>query len=309
MIDLLKRNGADLVNLFVVPILIALMPWRIGFAVLRFMARHEKSHRATIEQAWLAAAPYCPGEDADNWKWRFRLLRLLERVDTWLVFLRSSRWWAAHIDRTGDWPASAGPFVLLTYHWGGGQWIWRELHEQGIPAHFIARRAQANDLGAGRVALWYARVRERGIMRHGNRDVIFTGSSRRRIHDTIAAGGSVVGMMDLPPAHQETFRRPLLDGVLRIPAGLAKIAAELGTSVLIFHCSFDLDTGRRRLSLRTLPGGTAPDAVATEYVAELDRCLRLEPAFWQLWPAAPLMLEPASARSGRPDSQSRCTPL
>ncbi|SFN52872.1 hypothetical protein [Dokdonella immobilis] len=298
MIDLLKRNGADLINLFVLPILIALLPWRIGFAVLRFMARHDRSHNAAIEQAWLAAAPHCPGEDAANWKWRFRLLRLLERVDTWLVFLRSSRWWARHIDRDGEWPRERGPFVMLTYHWGGGQWIWRQLQEQGMPAHFIARRAHANDLGAGRVALWYARVREWGITRHGNRDIIFTGGSRRRIDEVMGAGGSVVGMMDLPPAaHQKTIEQPLLDGVVRIPLGLANLAAEVAASVLLFHCSFDIGTGRRKLKLLTLPAGCPAEEIGRQYLAELDRCLRRESAFWQLWPTAPLMFVAMPSRS------------
>jgi phosphatidylinositol dimannoside acyltransferase len=299
VIDLLKRNGSDLIQLFVVPFLIALLPWKVGFRVLKWMARRNPVGNGNVEQAWQVAKTYVPDQDAADWKWRFRLLQLLERVDTWLVLMRSSRWWKSHIRQTGSWPAEPGPCVLLTYHWGGGQWIWRQLHEHGFESHFLARRAEAADLGAGRVALWYGRVREYGLVRQGAGPVIFAGRSSERVLKTLGAGHCVVGMLDLPgSAGQATVQRPLLGGKIEIPFGLARLAFDAGVPVVLFSCAFDVESGDRSLTIVPLARATDPEAVATRYIEHLDRCLQLESAFWQLWSAAPLMLVPTAPDQG-----------
>lgn len=292
VIDLLKRNGTDLLQLFLLPILLALLPWKIGFRLLKRMARQGHGDGPGVERAWQAARPHLPGQDAEaeEWKSRFRLLQLVERVDTWLVLFRSARWWSRQIDRTGTWPDHVGPFVLLTSHWGGGQWIWRQLHEAGIPAHFLARHVQAEDLGGGRLAMWFARVREFGIVRQGGCKVIFTGGSSARILEAFQHRHSVVGMLDLPATtSQAVLRRPLLDGEVVIPYGLLRVAAAAGVEVLMFSCSFDPDTGRRRLQIIEMPTAADVQAIASAYVEQLDRCLRSESAYWQVWSSAPLM--------------------
>ena len=163
MIDLIKRNGSDLLHLFVVPILIALLPWKIGFRLLKWLARRGYGGGEGVERAWQAARVHFPDEDAGQWKGRFRLLQLSERVDTWLVLLRTQAWWSRQIEQSGQWPDEPGPSVILTFHWGGGQWIWRSLRNAGFRAHFLARRAQAADLGAGRIATWFGRVERPAI--------------------------------------------------------------------------------------------------------------------------------------------------
>jgi len=290
VIDLLKRNGTDLLHLFLVPILIALLPWKLAFRLLKRMARQGYADGPGVERAWQAARPHLPKQDGEDWKSRFRLLQLVERVDTWLVLLRPARWWSRQIDQTGTWPAHAGPFVLLTFHWGGGQWIWRQLHQAGIPAHFLARRPQAADLGAGRLAIWFARVREFGIFRQGGCAVIFTGGSSARIHEALQHRRSVVGMLDLPATTTQTIlRRPLLDGEVAIPFGLLRVAAAANAKVLMFSCSLDVDSGRRRLQILDVPAHADVPALASAYVEHLDRCLRSESAFWQVWSSAPMM--------------------
>ncbi|MEP6881391.1 MAG: hypothetical protein ABI866_05320 [Dokdonella sp.] len=299
MIDRFKRNGADLVNLFAVPILIAAMPWRIGFRVLKWMARRDCDRIAEIDQAWQAAVLHLVDEDAAEWKWRFRLLQLLERVDVWLVLLRSSRWWKAQIHQKGQWPDTIGPGLLLTYHWGGGQWIWRQLSEHGVKAHFVARRAHVIDLGAGRIALWYAWVRQFGLDRQGCEPTIFAGGGSKRIRAAFDAGHSVVGMLDLPAADgHATLQRPLLDGTVAIPFGLAKLAIESAVPVVLFSCSFDVITGKRLLTIEPLERDADLEAVATRYIEHLDHCLECEPAFWQLWSSASRMFVVSNPTQG-----------
>ena len=306
VIDLFRRNGADLIHLFLVPILIALLPWKIGFRLLKRMARRGYGDGPGVERAWQAARAHLPEQDVGEWKSRFLLLQLVERVDTWLVLLRSARWWSGQIDQTGDWPVHAGPFVILTFHWGGGQWIWRQLRQAGIPAHFLARRPQVADLGAGRLAIWFARVREFGLVRQSGCKVIFTGGSSALIRDALQQRHSVVGMLDLPAGeNQASVRRPLLDGEVAIPFGLLRVAVETGADLLMFSCALDLDSGRRSLHIVTLPAATDVQTAATCYVDHLDQCLRRESAFWQVWGSAPSMFVSPPGKSAEADAVGR----
>ena len=306
MIDLLKRNGSDLLHLFVVPILIALLPWKIGFRLLQRLARRGYGHGPGVERAWQAAQVHLPAEDAEQWQSRFRLLQLVERVDTWLVLLRSSAWWSRQIVQTGEWPIDPRPSVILTFHWGGGQWIWQQLRRAGFHAHFLARRAQVADLGAGRVAMWFGRVREFGLVRQSGCKVIFTGGSSSLIRDALQQRHSVVGMLDLPVAeNQASLRRPLLDGEVALPFGLLRVAADTGADLLMFSCAVDLASGRRVLHIVTLPAATDVQTAASRYVEHLDHCLHRESAFWQVWGSAPLMFVPPLEKSVEADAVGR----
>lgn len=180
--------------------------------------------------------------------------------------------------------------MVLTSHWGGGQWIWRPLSERGMRAYFIARRAEVRDLGAGRMALWFGKLRNFGMRRTGGLGPLFTGGSGGEIVKALQGGDSVVGMLDLPAqAHQASATRPLLDGRVRFPLGLAKVAVSNGIQVVLYSAAFDIMSGRRTLRVETLPIDSDVEAIATRYMEHLEHCLRKESAFWQLWSLAPQM--------------------
>ncbi len=290
LIDLVKRNGEDLIVLFVVPIFIALLPWGIGFRLLRKIARHEQSHKVNVDQAWEMAKRHLPDVDENDWKWRFRLLRLIERVDAWLIFLRPRSWWSKHIEQSGEFPPADGPHVFISYHWGGGQWIWSQLVRHGFATHLISRRAEAADLGAGRLSLLLGAARLRGIRRLGGREVIFLGGAKGSVRNALAQGHHLLGMQDMPAsAWEDALRRPLLDGEVAFPFGLSRLAIEANASIVLLSFAFDVNTGKRILAVKPLPRGTSIDEVATQFVAHLDECLRMESAFWQIWSLAPLL--------------------
>lgn len=290
LIDLVKRNGEDLIILFVVPICIALLPWSIGFRVLRKLARHERSHSANVDDAWRQARVHFPDEDEADWKWRYRLLRLVDRVDAWLVLFRPSRWWFSRIIQTGEFPDPDGAHVFLSYHWGGGQWIWSQIGRYGFPTHFISKRAGVADLGAGRLSLLLARARLRGMRRMGGLETIFLGGASDHVRAALAEGRHLLALQDLPPAPWDTaLRRPLLDGEVAYPFGLTRLALEANASIVLLSFAFDITTGKRTLNVIPLPRDVDIETVATRFVEHLDACLRKESAFWQIWGLAPLM--------------------
>ncbi|MGA9422674.1 MAG: hypothetical protein WBW61_09935 [Rhodanobacteraceae bacterium] len=288
--DRVRRNASDAWSLFAFPLLVALLPWRVGFRLLRRIARGQGARLTGVESAWHAAQPFLPAADEQSWKHHFQLLRLVERVDTWLTLLRSERWWRRRIRVEGAWPPAGQPCVLLTYHWGAGHWVWMPLRGHGIDAYFVARRPQATDLGASRVALFYGRLRKRALVRIGSLGPLFVGGSAEHMSEALNAGRSLVGMLDLPVrAGQQAVRAPLLGGKAQFPTGLARVAERNGVRVALFSCGLDFTTGLRDLRIETLPLGTATAQVLERYAQHLDRRLRESPEAWHLWSQAAMM--------------------
>lgn len=305
--DRIRRAGADLLFLFVLPGLIALLPWPVGFALLKRCARIDLLYRSSVAPAWAGARRYLPQADEQAWKRRHRLLRLVEQVDSYLTLLRSGRWWRARIVSEGQWPPPDAPALLLTFHWGAGHWVWSQLRAHGIDAHFLARRAAPGDLGVGRFSVLYGRFRAWALRRIGSAGPLFLGGSTARIEAAFAQGRSVVGMLDLPPRNTRSSScQQVLGRELRLPSGLAELAGRAGVPVAIFSCGLDPDTGGRTLRIETLPSGSSTGEIMARYAAHLDRRLREQPAYWHLWSAAAEMFVDSAARpapgSGDPQS-------
>ena len=293
MTNALRRNLADATQLFVVPCLIALLPWRLGLACLKRMARGGHGLDPIADAACATASRYIAIDDEAAWKQRFRLFKLLERVDPWLLLLRSSRWWRRQVDVVGAWPSTSSGCLLLTYHWGGGQWVFGPLRDHGLAAHFVAKRTGVRDHGLGRISLGIAWVRGRALEHAGCLGVLFVGAgSSAHIREAFARGESVVGMLDLPARPgQAVFESRLLGRPIRLPRGLLRIGVETSVPTLLFSCSLDPESGRRVLRVETIPAGADEATIGDRYVDHLGRCLAEEPAFWHMWEAAPAMLQ------------------
>ena len=297
----LRRNGIDALSLFALPLTAALLPRRLSFALMKRLARNERLYRASVDPAWQAARQYLPELDEETFRYRYRLLRLVDQVDTWLTLLRSARWWHKQVDIVGEWPESSGPFLLLTFHWGAGGFIWKLLRRRGVAAHFLARRASYSDMGLGRVALWYARFREWAIVRIGCAGPIFVGGSKARIRAAFAAGSSVMGMLDLPADEgRATFLEPCMEWQMRFPRGLVDLAIENDLVVILVSAGLDHHNGRREVLVEVLPIGLDAGKIAERYAEHFSRRLAQQPGYWQLWQVAPALFERNSSTSARP---------
>jgi hypothetical protein len=278
------RGVADALCLYVIPLGAALLPWRAGFALLKLLSRWRFLHRDSIASLWAAAASYFPDADAREWQRRVRLLLLVEHTDTYLTVLRGDRWWRRHIAVRGAVPSGAQANLLLTYHWGTGNWIWPVLRAHGIGAHFLARRPHGRSLGLSRLSLWYGRLRGWSLRRIGSSGVIFTGDSSDAIRQALATGASVIGMLDIAARDgRPTFAGTLLGRRVCLPTGLARIAVDSAVPVTLFSLGLDWNTGARDLQLRALPPDASVDAVMHEYLQHLDERLRAAPEAWQMW--------------------------
>lgn len=283
----LRRALADAGSLFALPILAALLPWRLGFGLLKWWSRRDWLWAAELEAAFLGASQAIPALDRAAFCRELRLILLVDRCDSYLAWLRGAQWWQRHVDVHGDWPATGGGQMLLTFHWGAGHWVYRLLAARGIDAHFIARRADVGDVGRGALARLYLGWRKWSLPRIGGLGVIVTGGSRARIAEALGVGDSVIGMLDLPvEAGQNAVQVSLLGRQALLRSGLAQLAGELAVPVTLFACGLDPQTGRRRLHLESLPLGLPTEAVVTAYATMLGRRIGAQPAAWHGWPHA-----------------------
>jgi hypothetical protein len=295
-LDRLRRNASDLVGLFVLPMVAAALPWSLGYRLLGRLARRSAVFRPEADAAWLVARRYLPAAEEHAWKRRYRLLRWVERADTYLTLSRSARWWQRRIDVEGQWPSPDGAILFLTFHWGAGHWVWKSLRAHGVPAYFLARRPVVGDLGVSRVALWYGSLRAWAFSRIGSLGPLYTGGSSARIRAALGAGENVVGMLDLPagsaqrPLDVELFGRPA-----RLPSRLAQIARSEAARVAVFSCGFDFATGRRRLRIEALPAQLDEASLLQRYADHLSACLLSAPECWMMWHEAPAIFRAEDA--------------
>lgn len=288
------RAWNDALCLYLIPLTAALLPWRWGFAWLKRLSRVEFLYRDSVASLWSGAAPYFAGADAREWQRRARLLLLVEHTDTWLTLLRSDRWWRRHVRVDGAFPSADRADLLLTYHWGTGNWIWRVLRAHGIGAFFLARRPHGRSLGMTRLSHWYGRLRGWSLRRIGSDGVIFTGDSADAIRQALAANASIVGMLDLGVREgQRALAGRLLGRPVRLPFGLVRIARELGAAVTLFSVGLDWHSGSRDLRIEIVPAADV-DATMDAYIRHLDARLRRAPEAWQMWHEAHAIFVPQS---------------
>ena len=279
---------SDALLLYLLPLLVGLLPWRIGFGLLKRVARRPSVFQLIVQTAWQQASQRLPALDKATFCRRYRLLLLVDRCDTLLCLMRSARWWRSQVEVQGDAFEQLPPGLLLNSHWGSGNWIWRLLDARGLPAHFVARRARATDVGRSWLGRGYLAWRSWAVHRSGCRGVIYTGGSSARVLEVLHHGGSVLGMLDLPTRHDQAGADvSLLGRGLRFPVGLAVLARQAGVSTSIVSCGLDMDSGRRHLHLEFLPPGLEVDEILRRYAAHLERRIETEPAQWQAWPQAP----------------------
>ncbi len=266
-----------------------MLPWSVGFRVLKRFAHIERLYREAVGPAWIAARAHCPGGDEKMWKYRFRLLRLVDHVDVYLTLLRGRRWRHRHVAQSGNWP-QPGACVFLTYHWGAGNWIWSMLRARGFAAHFVMNRPQGRSHGLTRLSHAFGYFRAWAMRRIGGAGVLFTGGSASEVADALRAGGSVVGMLDLPArTQQNAIECPLLDGRVRFPIGLASLGLDASAQMAVFSFGLDFATGRRDLRIEALPAGLPVEEVMQRYCLHLDARLHAAPEAWQIWREAPAM--------------------
>ncbi|MEO8132714.1 MAG: hypothetical protein ABI831_01865 [Betaproteobacteria bacterium] len=266
--------------MIVLPAFAALLPWRAGFALLSRLARSERLYGDLAAAALSGAQTMAPIPDPLEWKRRYRLIRLVDHCDLFLVRTRSMRWLERNVDVEGVWP-DGGPFIAMTFHWGAGMWAFAHLHRLGFAARMLVARHDKKQFRGDWIACAYAELRNGTVEKAGGAAVIPTGGASAIIASTLASKDIVVALYDVPAALTgSTVRTRVCGRPIDLPAGLAKIAIEAGVPVVPFSMGLDYRTGRRLLHIEQPFRPGTVQQFADHLAASLTRLIDADLAAW-----------------------------
>jgi phosphatidylinositol dimannoside acyltransferase len=262
------------------PALAAALPWTWGFGLLRKFAASDDLYRELTDTACNGAMMVAPISDIREWKQRYRLIRLVDHCDMFLVRTRSRRWFRKHVDVDGAWPKS-GPFIAMTFHWGAGLWALDHLRSLGLSARFLSARFDKMQFLGDRVAYGYARCRNRTVESAGGAPVIYTGGATQAIRLALAEGHVVVALYDIPASQtHSTLLTKVCDRLVELPAGLANLAVASGVPIVPFAMGLDYQSGRRQLKIEESFHPASAQDFADRLAESLTRLIREDTAAW-----------------------------
>ena len=277
------------------PALAAALPWSAGFRLLCKFAEREDLYVELTSTACEGAMTVSAISDTDEWKRRYRLVRLVDHCDMFLVRTRSMRWFRNYVDVNGAWPEN-GPFIAMTFHWGAGLWALADLHSRGHLVRFLSARIDKAQYQADCVAHAYARCRNSTVESAGGAPVIYTGGATQVIRLALANRYVVAALYDIPAGNsRSTLQTKVCDRRVKFPAGLANLAVASGVPIVPFAMGLDYQTGRRRLTIEHSFQPASAQDFADRLARSLTRLIREDTAAWHFSGHAPQFFAPDSA--------------
>jgi len=288
-----RRSLTDAWQFFVAPCVAALLPWPLAWRWLRRLAARDGGPYDEVARAVAVIAPeHVAVVDRTAFAARVRLVWLLDATDLFLSLTRWRRWRPHHVGVDGAWPR--GAFVAIGFHHGTGHWTFKTLAEAGHRGMFVSARWDRRDYAGVPLRYWYGRLRGWDIARLGASPIAFRPGARETIMNALAAGTTIVAMIDIPPrlAPRGQRRVRLLGREASLPTGLLALAREACVPVVPYWSELDLENGTRRVRIGA-PLDPADDATLQVFADLLDAQLRRMPEAWHLWPEWPCWVEDA----------------
>lgn len=281
-------------ELFLLPGMAALLPWRWCFSLFRRAAR---GRRLYPEVEWMLRGARSANvvDHEEEWRCALRLTRIFSYADLYLSMFRTDRWLAKHVDVAGSWPQ--GAFLAVTYHWGAGMWALRHLKAHGKRTAFLSIRFDRATFHDSRLRYWYGLLRTRETARAGGgAGVIFTGGSSARIAAAYRESVCVMALADVAPKPtQATAPVMLLGRPARLRRGLARLAIEQDIPVVTFCMHLDRATGRLKLRIDDPLTASTEDGLMRELAANFQSALDQDPCAWHSWSEVQCFLDPVDA--------------
>lgn len=278
------------VELFLLPGMAAILPWRWCFKLFRRVAQ---SRYLYPEVEWMVRGARAAGALGNEEEWRsaLRLTRLFSFADLYLSMFRGKRWIDKHVDVIGAWPD--GAFLAVTYHWGAGLWALRHLTAQGKRTRFLSIRFDRATFQNSRLRYWYGLLRTLETSRAGGgAGIIFTGGSRAEISQALKEGDCVMALFDVPPAPDQASAPAFLFGrPARVRPGLARLAADEQNPVVVFRMHLDRESGRLKLHIDPVKRDGSEAELLELMVSGFRSAIDDDPCSWHSWSEAECYLE------------------
>lgn len=290
----MKASLKLFIELFLLPGMAALLPWRWCLCLFQRVAR---GRRLYPEVEWMLRGARSAGvvDSEEEWRSALRLTRIFSYADLYLSMFRTNRWLARHVDVTGNWPP--GAFLAVTYHWGAGMWALRHLTAHGKRTAFLSARFDRSTFHDSRLRYWYGLLRTRETSRAGGgAGVIFTGGSSETIAAAHRAKVCVMALLDVAPKPtQATAQVVLLGRPARLRRGLARLAVEEDIPVVTFCMRLDRVSGRLKLQIDAPLHAATADGLMVKLAANFQSALELDPCAWHSWSEVEYFLDPVGA--------------
>ncbi|MEO8304396.1 MAG: hypothetical protein ABI724_09765 [Betaproteobacteria bacterium] len=270
----LARELTCLWEFWLLPIAVALLPYRAGVALARWCARslplYDERARAGLAQ-FRAARPM---GDSASWLAEFRFTQLVDHADLFWALTRRERFLLARLD--ASLPEGAPPLMVISMHFGQGLWLLPWLRAGGMPARFLSVRFTASAFES-RMNYLYARLRMRVVERLAGVPAIYTGGARGEIGATLSQPGCVYGLIDVPSGAVDVPNGALFGTPVFWPPGLVDVARAASADVMLLtaRCAAD---GRRCVVAERLP---TLDVAAI--VASFGARIEAAPGAWHVW--------------------------
>ncbi|HWQ94631.1 MAG TPA: hypothetical protein VN418_03910 [Gammaproteobacteria bacterium] len=319
IIEPLRKEFRDLIELVLIPGIAIFLPWPLCFRLFRLLSRapflYARQTALALEQAQkmgyvvapgvLPPVPYrdvpmsreagsqerptlvlpCTSEDKQKWCAAFRLVQLVDHADLYLSRFRSDRWMDRYLAVSGDsWPNALTPFLAISFHWGTGLWSFRHLSRHGSRAVAVFRGLSKSHAPGNVVATKYTHWRFGEVERAGRAKAIFTGPMVIRSMLQVSQDGAcLVALLDAPGADY-CIPVQLFGRDAQLPGGITRFAVKKKIPVFAFTLSFDPDTGQRQLMIKgPLPSGSERELM-DGLVSVFTEAVRKQSYAWHFWP-------------------------
>jgi hypothetical protein len=288
-----------LVELWLLPLAVAILPYRAGIACARALARTLPLYREAVDAGAAQWREVVPGGDEDAFRTDFRFAQLVDHADLFWALTRSRAFLRRRLAAPRFDVSPGRPLVVLSFHFGQGLWLLDALAAQGHPTRFVSIRLERAEVPST-LAYAYARLRIATVGRLAGVPPIFTGGARRAIGDALAADTGVYGLVDVPVPGMAAAEAnaALLGHPVLLPAGLLESTAGKGASALVLT-SRVTSTGSRVVEARSFDRVEDVDIAAL--ASALGDRLAVAPAswhFWHLWRSFAAQPKGTALRSG-----------
>ncbi|RMW94617.1 hypothetical protein EBQ26_12215 [Allofranklinella schreckenbergeri] len=282
----------DAIELFLLPGLAAILPWRLAFAVLRWLAFHWRyPYRPTVEAAWqqaLARGQVQP-EQQHVWQAERRLVTLVDHADMYLSLTRNPRRYMAHwLEASGQWTPPGQAAVLVTFHWGAGMWGLHHARAAGLQPVALIEALNPSHFPGRPLLYHYARWRIQQVRKALGQAPVDISQSLRPILQALRAQQQVLVVADVPADRAGSSISVEFAGQrTQVPRALLKLMAQQRIPVCYYITGIDLLTGQRFVRMQPLGAFDDAEALAAALFARLDGLMAEKNAAWHLWDQAP----------------------
>ena len=237
----LRAEARDLLELVLLPGIAALLPWSLGYRVLRHVSRWEGLYRQEAQAALAQARRRGWAPDLRHWARVRRLVTLVDHADYYLARTRSNKWLDRHVDVHGEWPPAHRAGVICTFHWGAGMWGLRHANAAGLEPHALVYLPTDLHFAGRTVFRAYSRARAHDVVATLGRPALDTSVSLRPVMRALDRGEQVIAAVDVPADQvSASVDMEILGMVARVPRGLMRLAVDRQLPVTVFLTGFDL---------------------------------------------------------------------